>query len=348
MVDAVLDRIVNANIGFTDKGKGSVMRIMVEAILAELDIAYYTLYMHYTSMMVDDAEGDDLDRVISILGVVRNPATPCSGVIRFSRSTPAQTDIPIPYDLVVSTKPSASDELTEFTVTDTGAVLAAGQTYIDVNVRAVVAGKIYISPGRINTMNTPVVGIESISNTIAFDGGVDIETDISLRQRAKIALAGLGKATDSAIESAIRKIDGVIDVMVMDQARGVGTSDVIVVGSVIPLPQATADLVDSAVRANKASGINVQVVYPTVRTVDVTVTTTVGADLAGGAIVKYFGTLGIADTFMVRQMEHTVLDVTGNPLDDITTSIPSANVVASSTEIIRRGVITINGVVWNG
>jgi len=348
MTEAVLDRIVNSNVGLNDKGSSSVLRILVRSILAELDIQYYTMVMNYIAECIDDASGSDLDRVVTILGVPRHPATSAAGKVQFGRATPSVSDIPIPYGTVVSTKQDVSGNVVEFSVTDTDAVLTAGQTIVDVNVSAVVTGKIYITPGRVIVMNNPVQGIDTVTNAVAIDGGSDVEDDVSFRARAKLSLAGLGKGTSSAIESAILAIDGIVDAMVVDQARGVGTSDVIVIGSTIPLPQNLVDMVDSEVRSTKAAGIDIDIIYPTVTNLDISITTNVADNTAGTAIMSYLGTLGIGDTFIVNKMERYILNASGAPTDDVTTVLPASNQSATSTQIIRPGTITINGVVWNG
>lgn len=349
MVESVLDRIVASNTGLTNIYPGSVIRTIVEAILAESDIQYYQIQQLYGAMGIDDAEGEDLDRLVSVLGIVRKSATKCTGTVTFGRSTESLSDIAIQYAQVVATRPSVSGDIIEFMVTATDAELVAGQLTVDVAVEALVAGNVYIAADAMTIMGTPIIGIEYVTNGSIISGGLDEESDDDLRDRAKNALSALGKGTNNAIRNALLAIPGVLDAMMIDMSRGVGTSDVVVVTDTIPPSTELSNLILDTIADTKASGIDIDVVYPTIVTVDVTVTTTGGtsADI-GTAITEYFSTLAISETFIKNQMERYVLNKLDDTSIDITTSAPANNVTITGTQIIRAGTITINGVVWNG
>lgn len=348
MVDAVLTRIVNSNVGITNTNVGSVIRTLVEAIVVENDIEYYQIQQVYNALGIDDAQGDDLDRLVSILGVVRKPASKCPGSITFGRSTASASDIAIEYSQIISTKPDINGNVTEFIVSDSNAKLLAGNLTVTVNVEAVEAGIVYIPSNTLTIMNTPIIGIEYVNNDNAISGGSDVESDDNLRERAKTRLSSLGKGTNSAIRSALLEISGVTDVMMIDMSRGVGTSDAVVVTSVIPPSTELSNIISATISSVKPSGIDVDIIYPTIVTVPVTVTTTGGnRDTIGNAILSYFSTLGIANTFIINQMERTVLTALDDTSIDITTTLPANNINVTGTQIIRNGTITINGTAWS-
>lgn len=358
MVDETLQRIVNANIGITNTIPGSVIRTIIESLLAETDIQNYTIEQIYKAMNIDTAEGSDLDAIVAILGVVRKQATYAVGTVSFGRSDAYDTDIAIQYAQMISTKQNSnSGDILEFIVTDEDAKLSAGDLKTIVNIQATEPGYIYLPANTITVMNTPIIGIEYVVNESEFSGGSNQETDDELRKRAKQALAGLGKGTSSALRSALLELNGVVDAIVMDTSRGVGTADIVIITSEIPPSIALQNEISDVISITKSAGIDVGVIYPIIKTQDVTVTITdiTGAELsqdtinnAGNAIIDYCGNLSVGDTLIISQLERAIGNAVGNIDIDIIVTTPSANVVPTSTQVIRHGTITINGVVWNG
>ena len=358
MVDETLQRIVDANVGITNVFAGSVIRTIVENILAEVDIQNYSIDQIYKAMNIDTATGSDLDAIVAILGVVRKSATYAEGTVVFGRSDEYATDISIEYAEMVSTKPNNVDgDTIEFIVIDEDAKLVAGDLKTTVNIRAIEPGSIYLPVNTITVMNNPIIGIEYVTNEIEFSGGLDEETDEELRDRAKQALAGLGKGTSTALRSAIININGVVDAIVMDTNRGVGTADIVVITNEIPPSDTLKNAINDAIRITKSAGINVGVIYPTITTQDITITLTdisgstvsdEDINKAGNAIIEYCGNLSIGDTLIISQLERAIGNAINNPDIDVVTTAPSSNITPSSTQVIRNGTITINGDEWNG
>lgn len=347
MVDATLDRIIAANVGFTDKSKGSVLRTLVEAIITELDLQYYQLTNLYKAYQIDESFGVDLEHLISILNVIRNQATKATTSITYARSTPATNDIQIPSGSIISTKPDSLNNTIEFETT-ADAVLVTGNSSVNVAARALIAGSINISANQVNVMLEPIIGIESVYNASEIDSGTDTETDDSLRTRAKNKLSELGKGTNDALVNAISGLSFVLDALMFDMNRGNGTSDISVVCTTMPPTQTMQDQINAIISLTKSSGVDVQAIYPTIVPVNITLTTTGNGDIAGNAILEYFNTLGTNDTFIVSQCQSRIVSAYNSGDIDVTISSPSSNVTPGSFEILRAGTITINGVVWNG
>lgn len=357
IVEDTLQRIVNANVGITNTMPGSVIRTIVESLLAEVDIQNYTINQIYKAMNIDTATGSDLDAVVAILGVVRKQATYAEGTVVFGRSDIYDTDIAIQYAQMISTRQNNDGSINEFIVIDDNAKLRSGELQTTVNIRATEPGSIYLPANTITIINTPIIGIEYVTNVTEFSGGTNQETDNDLRKRAKQALAGLGKGTATAIRSALLQVPGVIDAMPVDISRGIGTADIVVITDTLPPSTALQNEISDVVSTTKSAGIDVAVIYPTIsqQNIAVTITDLDGTmisdkdiDAAANAIVTYCNTLSVGDTLIVSQLERAIGNAIGAIDVDIVVTTPNGNITPTSTQVIRCGTITINGVMWDG
>lgn len=349
MVNDTLRRIINST-KISNIRPGSVTRTLAEAILAEVDIQYYQISRVFNNMDIDTATGEDLERLIKILGVVRKSATKCTTTLVFGRSAASTSDILIPSGSVVSTRADNDGNTIEFVVDD-DYVLEAGELEVTVPCTAKDAGIIYVPSNTVVVMNKPIMNIEYVNNPDNIYGGSDAESDSELRERARDVFSALGKGTVNAIETAVMSIDGVQDVVCLDCARGVGTADLIVVTATIPPSAALVASIEDVIADTKAAGIDVQIIYPTVLNIDISVNLLNDAadiDTIGNAILGYIRSLGVGDSFIINQMERAILNVCTNPQADIRTMMPISNISTSATQIIGAGTITINGVVWDG
>lgn len=348
MVDDVLRRITNST-NISNINPGSVVRTIVEALLAEQDIQYYQIDQIFKGMNIDKATGEDLDSLVKILGTVRKSPTKCVANLTFGRSSASIVDIPIPVGSVVSTYADADGSVTEFVVTQEDAILPADTTSVEVQCTAKDAGEIYVPANTVTIMNSPILNIEYVNNDHNIFGGSNVESDSSLRGRAKLSLSLFGKGTTDSLESSVRAIEGVQDAMCVDMARGVGTADIVVITATIPPSQEMQNTILGVILENKSAGIDVAIVYPTIMTVDIKVNTVgyTNADVIGAGIIEYITSFSVGDNLIINQMERYILNECNDINMDVVTISPASNVTASPTDIIRNGTITINGVVWN-
>jgi uncharacterized phage protein gp47/JayE len=185
----------------TDRNIGSVTRTIVEAISGEIATLYAQLEKAYLSAFIDTAEGKSLEFVVSILNVERIKAGRAEGKVTFSRATGALGDITIPVDTVLSTG-ARKDGERKFKTIEKG-TLHEGDTTVEVPVHAEEPGAGYVVEiGDIHVIPKPIVGIEQVTNYAATVISTEDESDERLRQRAKAALYGIGKATVDAIKYA--------------------------------------------------------------------------------------------------------------------------------------------------
>ena len=351
LVADTLQTITDANVGITNTSPGSVVRTLVEAILDSVDATnYYASYI-YDAMSINDATGNDLDRLVLILGITREQASPATSIVTFSTGDePYQYDISIPYGFELSTRQDTDGTIHTFKVDEEDIILKAGETSIDVKVVCDEVGHLYLPSGAINTMSRSIIGIASAINKSEVNSGRNEETDDELRKRTKAYITAFGKCTDDALKVAVEDIDGVTNCTVVDRYDGVGTSGVIVVPEIIPVLDSVAEEVANAIAVTKASGIKVFIIYPTIKWIDIdlTITDIVDDTIILEAISNYINSLEVGQTFVVRQMERKVLNaIDNNDIDndsvDIETTVPDTNVSCESEEIIRVKTVTING-----
>ena len=175
---------------------------MFGSIAYELARHWQILEAVYYAGFIDTAAGANLDRVIAVLNIDRNPATRARGTVIFSRTVPGP-GLVIPAGVQVSTP----DGITFSTIAP--AVLPAEALSVEVEVLADLPGAAgNVAAARISTIVSPVAGIETVTNPAAMTGGSDTESDATLRARAK-AYAPTARGTVEALESALQDIDGV-------------------------------------------------------------------------------------------------------------------------------------------
>lgn len=179
----------------TDRNPGSVTATLAEAFAREFAVLHKQMEMIYRSAFVDLATDVSLDHVAALLDINRKDARFAGGEVLFKRSTPAQGDITIPADTLIST-----DEGQNFETSDRR-TLRKGQLSVIVPIRAQVEGPAgRVAAGSIKKINRPILGIESVINEEATFFATAKETDEELRQRIKGTLERAGKSTLNAIK----------------------------------------------------------------------------------------------------------------------------------------------------
>lgn len=359
IVEYTLQSIIQKDVGMSNINPGSVLRTLVEVLSENEDTANYYLEYVYKCMDINNCIGEDLDRSVKVLGLVRETSRAAVGEITlFTGDNPAEYDIEIPYGYIVSTRPDRNGDVTEFYVSDTNVVLRAGESQINVAVTCTEPGLIYIPAGAINIMSRSLQGINSVINQNTINGGRDVESDEEFRERIKNIRETFGKCTNEAIEVAVDQIPGVTKSTVYDMYNGAGTTTVIVVTDTMPPPDSVKAEVESVVNATKASGIKAFIEYSDIRNVDIEINIT-GIELTeedyytiANTINRYCNSLSAGQEFIIKQMERKVLnsiDTTEAENDnvDIQTISPTSNITSTNTQTIRSSQIKINGTIVN-
>lgn len=199
-----------------------LMRVFAFEIAYLWQIAEDVFYGNF----IATASGSQLDGIADNFGITRNAATYASGIVTFSRSSPADKDYTIPSGTVVQTDPY-TEPIYRFETTSS-VVLSSGSTSVDCGIIAQVPGADHNVPANtIQYFYTSVFGVDSVTNASATTGGADAESDENLRLRLRQALWQAGRATKNSIIAAIEDLDGVTDAVVVE---GTASATVYVLG----------------------------------------------------------------------------------------------------------------------
>lgn len=171
-----------------------------------------------TQTYLASATGQELTNRASDFGINRQPAVQATGVVEFSRESPAPTDFTIQEGTTVQTL----DGSVSFSTTEE-VVLSEGDTTVKANVKADEGGTDGNLPSqKLEQMPSPPTGVEEVTNLIPtgdpdFDdtngdplvAGEDEENDEELRARALDARNIGGTATANSIRSELLNVTNV-------------------------------------------------------------------------------------------------------------------------------------------
>lgn len=194
--------------------------------------------------LIKYAAGDNLDNYAADFDVYRNPAQPASCILRFTLSAPQASIIVIPQ----GTRATSDNEI--YFATQAVAQVPISSTYVDVlsscinldaegqSIGATANG---IAVGNINTIVDPVAFVDTVVNLGITAGGIDTESDDSLRDRRQTALERFSTAGAASAYSYWAKTysQNVIDVGVYSPTPGVVNVIPLMAGGALP---STGDL----------------------------------------------------------------------------------------------------------
>ena len=219
----VFEDMRNRTTVISDFEVGSVTRTIYESFANEIALLYEKMRLVYLSAYVDTAEGQQLDQVVSVLGIQRGLPDFAVGVVSFIRDV-GNEDIDISLGTLVATEdtPELPKKVYQ---TFEQKILLKDHTSVEVKIRATERGEDQATVAEsINVTPRPIPGVKSVINQddVRFLGRRR-ETDVELRERAKNALISSGKASIIAIENALLSLPGVKDIKVKENfhfARG--------------------------------------------------------------------------------------------------------------------------------
>lgn len=212
--------LTRASIDDPALSEGAVLRTLLDAQAAVLAANQEPDKRRlYNATFLATATGADLTRKASEYGVERTPAVAATGVVTFSRDSPATQDYTIPSGTVVATDPP---EQVRFVTTES-VTLADGTTSVDATVRATEAGPDgNVAANTITLAPNGITGVDSLTNSNptgdptltdtsgdALVKGQPREGDDSLRDRALDNPSIGGAGTVPAIKTKLTNIPAV-------------------------------------------------------------------------------------------------------------------------------------------
>lgn len=304
----------------------------------------------FRSVLLFGAEGDDLHVVGHDRGVDWDPGDAAVGAVTFSRlstgaagTIPAGTRVATDPDTVTGAFATATTDVdTIFLTTDTSKTVAATCTQIDA------IGN--VSAGEYTRIldNIPLTGV-SVTNTDRFAGGSPAESDDDYKARVAALPLALRRGTEDALIFGAKTTPGVKRASVVRNGGGVVTmyvSDA--------FGNSNQTLADAARRtidgppAWRSAGDLVILVGATLVTQDVDYTLTVrtGVDVntlfarTDAAIGASMLRLQPGDTLFRTNLSRVVENVDTRSIVSCAINTPPADIVPTSSQILRAGVIS--------
>ena len=271
------------------------MRVLAGEIYTQRVYADYILRQMFPSTAV----GEYLDAHAAQRGLTRKVGTKAVGRALFYAPAEEHDDVLIPAGTVVST----ADGL-RF-VADSDTILHDGDLAVTVNVTAAHPGSAYnIIGNRLTVMVTPVMGIESVRNTVSFSGGTDDESDEQLRERIADSFRNISNGANAAYyHSVAMSVDGVYTASVegasvtLDKLRDVQAAldEKREVNVDVRAVRATAMSVNLYIRLTAAEGYDFDTV----------------AEKVQAAVTDYINALGVGKDLWLSEVGEVIYHIEG-------------------------------------
>lgn len=189
--------------------QGSVVRAIFRAVSGVGAWFQATALDVLRATRLTSSTGTDVDSWVADFGLTRLPASAASGQLTFSRfggSTPAAVpvgtlvktgDTSLSFVVVADTSNQRYNPLTSAyeIPADTYSMTVSAQAIAPGSAANVIAGAI--------SLVSSSIGLDQVTNPMAFSGGIDAESDDALKARFQAYVASLARATLSAIRAAI-------------------------------------------------------------------------------------------------------------------------------------------------
>ena len=289
------------------------------------------------------AVGIYLDHHATACGLIRTNAAKAMGMLRFSADGAARTDLVIEAGTVCMTAGEVRFVTTE------NAVLATGSSWVDVPAEAMKAGaQGNAAAGTVNIMTVWPVGIISCTNPEVFSGGMDEESDESLRKRVLESYRRLPNGANAAwYETTALGCEGVAAAAVVSRPRGIGTVDVYVASPAGIPEQEVLSRVQETLAQMREIAVDVAVKVPGTMTVNVAAEIAVMEDAdfktvstaVEEAIAGWFNGTRLGKPVRMAELGRLIYGVEG--VENYHLLSPDADIPAAETILPVLGTVTV-------
>lgn len=348
-----------------DVSVGSVARALIEAN------AGIGLWMQWLMLQVlqttraATSVGVDLDSWMADFGLVRLPAASATGMATFYRFNAG-----LPASIPPGATVKSSDGSLSFAVvaspsvsiwnSDLGSyILPAGVTSATVPIFCTSVGSQgNVVSGSITMIASSLPGIDQVTNPSPLTGGLDAETDALFRERFVAFLAGLSKATPTAVRSAVANVRQGLRLSLQENTAADGTSSpghILVTiddGSGYP-GEGLLSAVANAIESVRPVGTSVSVIAPTVIIVNVNISIWLSQSSASfpsalsqvqESVHVYLNTIDIgcsaAVSRIIQRAYVAVPDI--NNVTNVLLNGANLDISPRNTSVIKAGTVTVS------
>lgn len=310
------------------------------------------------------SRGSELDTWVGDFGLTRLPAIGSVGQVSFSRNSAAISAL-VPVGAVVKTIDGAQSFAVALDLGNAaydaalgGYLLASGTPSASLPVQALTAGAASnVQAGTIAVLASAIPAIDTVTNQLAFAGGMDAESDAALRARFALYVQGFSKATLAAIGSAIANVQQGLTYAVAQNVDTLGGyrpgNLVVTIDDGTGAPSSTLQsTVYAAIDAVRSAGETFSVHAPTVSAVAVSMTITAApgyakASLQGpvaAVVTAYLDGLGIGAPLLYGQVYRTAYDAAPGiaTITGLTLNGAQADITVGVSGVIRAGSVAVN------
>lgn len=319
------------------------LAVRLYAAAAQIETLYAYADWALVQSFPQTATGKYLDYHAELRGIKRQAGKKAAGTLRFRIDAALLEDLPVPAGTVCTTA-----GLVRFVTTEDG-VIEAGNLYTDVAAEAEQPGAAgNVPPGSIVWMTKAPTGVAGVTNPAAFTGGGGEEDDEALRARVLDSFIRLPNGANAAFyELRALSHPGAGAVTVIPRYRGIGTVGVVVSTMSGETDAALIAEIQQDLDAVREIAVDVTVMAPTVRTVDVALKlwpkSGVAFDTAKQAVQEaletYFTGKLLGKSVYLAALG-SVIYATG-VAENYAISQPAADFAGEKTVLPRLGTLTI-------
>ncbi|MBQ3904333.1 MAG: baseplate J/gp47 family protein [Eubacterium sp.] len=290
------------------------------------------------------ASGEYLDFHAQLRDITRKEKSFARGTLTFFVNEAAAVDITVAQGTVCS---KAGKPFVQFETTES-AVLPAGETQVSVAARALDGGWEYnAKAGEVTVMVNAPSGIDGVTNSEAFTGGSDIETDEALRKRI-LASYGMPQSGFSleTIRTALLKKDFLLDCRVTCTNGSLKVLVRLKAGT--DFNAAESEIVDDLAAAFLTDcSVTVAEAQPQTYSLNIEINASKDdegiAERVSGAVAEYVSSLGIEEPLYLNRVAYLVSVIDGVKYCEV--SSPEAEtgyVICPADSYLTPEEITVN------
>lgn len=329
----------------TDFNEGSIIHTILDTVARIAERAYVAIRQGYNEMLAI--------LPYSPFKFTKKEGFYASGTVVFGRDGALGSQSIIPKGTVVS-----GGGFT-FTTTEAGIIAADSLNSEPVTVVADGAGSDYnIAAGVISAIDSIVpADVVSVTNSSAFTGGTDEETDTEFEERFRTYINGLSGTNAYAIKSAALSVNAVRSVSIQNHKpplKNIYNMSVYVDDGSGGASVETLDAVKLAIEGDNteenpghlAPGVNIRVITPTAVPVNVKMTVKIISTDTNEArteiqnvVTAYVNSLTIGESCIISSIITKVMAL--NFVKDVAVTSPASNVEPAINQIARIGTVSI-------